>query len=499
MKIRFFSLVMICLFTAHLRAELQLSSVITDHAVLQRDRPIHLWGQASPAEKISIKFHDQSVVTTATNEGLWEAWLMAEPAGGPFTLTVEGSAKLTRSDLLVGDVWFASGQSNMEMPLAGFGSQAHVTNSAEEIAHANLPQIRLLRIEKLSSPSPVAGISAAWQVCTPETAKDFSAVAYFFGRDIQRQEKVPIGLIDSSWGGTPIDAWISLDALSSDASLMPAFASRAHFGNTQTYRKLIEAAEKRADAEAAAHSQPAPVHPWYPDPDSWIPAALYNGMVAPITPYTIKGFLWYQGETDAVPDRMNLYARLMPALIGDWRQQWHQGNLPFFMVQISSFGSNGETWGVVRDSQRRTLDVAKTGMAVSLDVGQRDNIHPPDKQSVGARLALAARAVAYNEPGLEFSGPLYRQTTREGQGLRIWFDHAEGLQSKGATLQGFEVAGPDGHFVPATAKVDGLSVVVSAAQVAQPTQVRYAWQDFTEATLYNSAALPASTFIADVP
>jgi sialate O-acetylesterase len=343
------------------------------------------------------------------------------------------------------------------------------------------------------------GFSGVWQPCTPATARDFSAVAYFFARDIYRRERIPIGVIDSSWGGTPIDSWISLNSLSADASLMPAFAARANFADEQTHLSLVESAEKRADAEAAARHLPKPKHPWHPDPTSWIPAGLYNGMVAPFTPYAIKGFLWYQGETDSAPDRAHLYAKLLPTLIADWRQQWGQGNLPFLFVQISSFESPQENWGIIRDSQRQTLAVAKTGMAVTLDVGQRDNVHPPDKQTVGTRLALAGRAVAYGETGLEFSGPLYRQTTREGNALEVWFDHAEGLHSNRGELKGFEVAGADGHFVAATAKVQGASVLVSSPEVTEPVQVRYGWQGFTDANLYNSVPLPASTFTAQVP
>jgi sialate O-acetylesterase len=498
MKLGFLTLV-ICLVSTSLQAELRLTRVITDHAVFQRNVPIHLWGEASPGEKISVAFHDQSIATTATGLGLWEAWLKPEPAGGPFTLTIHGSSELTRSDLLVGDVWFASGQSNMEMPLAGFPPTAHVTNAEQEIAQADLPQVRLLRVEHQSSDSPLAGFSGIWQPCTPATAKDFSAVAYFFAREISRREHIPIGVIDSSWGGTPIDSWISLDALSADAALMPAFAARAHFADMQTHLSLIESAEKRADAEAAAHHLPTPSQPWHPDPVSWIPAGLYNGMVAPFTPYAIRGFLWYQGETDSAPDRANLYAKLLPTLIADWRRQWGQGNLPFLLVQISSFESPAENWGIIRDSQRRALDVANTGMAVTLDKGQRDNVHPPDKQTVGARLALAGRALAYGETSLEFSGPNYRQATREGSALEIWFDHAEGLHSSGGDLKGFEVAGADGHFVTATAKVQGTSVLVSSPEITDPVQVRYAWQNFTDANLYNGVPLPASTFIAQVP
>jgi sialate O-acetylesterase len=499
MKLVFLTMTTLWLATAPLRAELRLAGVITDHAVLQRDVPIHVWGEDSPAGRITIAFHGQSIATTANSLGLWEAWLAPETAGGPFTLTVHGSSELTRADLLVGDVWFASGQSNMEMPLSGFPPNAHVTNAEQEIAQADLPQVRLLRVEHQSSASPLGSISAVWQTCTPATARDFSAVAYFFARAIHEREHVPIGVIDSSWGGTPIDSWISLDALSADASLMPAFAARAGFADKQTHLELIEAAEKRAEAEAAARHLPPPSHPWHPDPSSWIPAGLYDGMVAPFTPYAIRGFLWYQGETDSAPDRVNLYAKLLPTLIADWRRRWGLGNLPFLFVQISSFDSPPENWGLIRDSQRRTLDVANTGMVVTLDIGQRDNVHPPDKQTVGARLALAGRVLAYGETGLEWSGPLYRQTTRQEGALKIWFDHAEGLHSMGNELRGFEVAGADGRFSPASAKVQGTSVLVSSPEVAEPAQVRYAWQNFTDANLYNGASLPASTFAAQAP
>jgi sialate O-acetylesterase len=491
---------LLCLLSTAALAEVHLTPVITDHAVLQRDVPIHLWGDASPGETITLSFHGQTTSTTATTVGLWDAWLRPEPAGGPFVLSIHGSSDLTRSDLLVGDVWFASGQSNMEMPLAGFPNSAIVTNSEQEIAQANLPQVRLLRMERQSSPSPSTSITATWQVCTPATAKDFSAVAYFFAREIEKHEHVPLGVIDSSWGGTPIDSWVSLDSLSADASLMPAFAARAHFADEQSHLELIEAAEKHADADAKAKHATPPTHPWHPDPYSWIPAGLFNGMVAPFTPYAIKGFLWYQGETDAAEDRAGLYAKLLPTLIADWRSQWGMGNLPFLFVQISSFEAKPPAdWGLVRDSQRRTLAIANTGMAVSLDVGQRDNVHPPDKQTVGARLALAGRALAYGEADLEYRGPLYRQVSRQGTDLEVWFDHAQGLNGKGGEVKGFEVAGPDGHFVAATAKVEGTMVLISSPEIKEPKQVRYAWQNFTDANLYNGASLPASTFLANIP
>jgi sialate O-acetylesterase len=477
-------------------AEVRLPQMLSDHAVLQREAPIHIWGWAQPGEKLSVHFHDQTVSTTATDLGEWGLWLMPEHAGGPYVLTVDGSSKVTVDDLLVGDVWFASGQSNMEMPLKGFPGSAVVKDAQEEIAHANLPQVRLLHVAIKSSDVPLNDVTGTWTRCNPETAAEFSAVAYFFGREIQQREHIPVGLIDATWGGTPVDSWISLGGLAADSSLMPVFASRARFAQEQVMRTQIIDREKREDAAALAAHQPAPKHSWHPNEVSWTPAGLYNGMVAPETPYTIKGVIWYQGETDSSPERSPMYSRLFPALIADWRKQWREGNFPFLFVQISSFDSVGEIWGTVRDAQRRTLSVAGTAMAVSLDVGDAGNVHPPDKQTVGARLALAARATVYGEK-IEYSGPLYRQTTVEGPALRVWFDHAAGLKSKGANLEAFEVAGRDGNFVPATAKIEGESVVVSSPSVAAPRFVRYAWGNATPANLYNQAGLPASTFTSE--
>lgn len=479
-------------------AEVRLPHVLSSHAVLQRNSPIHIWGWSNPDETITVRFHDQTRSTTATDLGTWSLWLAPEQAGGPFSLTVQGSSTVTLSDILVGDVWLASGQSNMEIPLNGFPGNAVIKNAQQEIANANLPTVRLLRVEKKSSYYPLDDISATWTDCTPQTAADFSAVAYFFGREINSREHVPIGLIDSTWGGTPVESWISLDGISSDAGLMPLFANWAQFTDGLSNRQLYLAKEQREDAAAAQANQPKPKHPWHPDGISWAPASLYNGMIAPETPYTIKGVIWYQGETNSDPKRAPMYSKLFPALIHDWRDKWKEGNFPFFYVQISSFNSPNEDWGTVRDAQRRTLSVANTAMAVSLDVGQKDNVHPPDKQTVGGRLALAARALVYGEPQLEYSGPLFRTATEEGSAMRIWFDHAKsGLSSHGAALNGFEIAGPDGKFVPATAKIEGETVVVQAEGVSKPSAVRYAWESYTEANLFNKDGLPASTFTTE--
>ena len=476
--------------------------MLSDHAVLQRERPIHLWGWSTPGAHLSAHFHNQTVPAVTDDVGRWTLWLAPEKAGGPYTLTISGDGPdKTASDLLVGDVWFASGQSNMEMPLAGFGPTTQVKNGEAEIAAATNPKLRLLLVEHKTSDFPLQDITTGWTDCTPETARHFSAVAYFYGRELAAKENVPIGLVDSTWGGTPADAWVSMDTLGSDPALLPAFSSRAKFTSHLAETDALVAAEKREDAAAKAAGKPAPSHPWHPFETSWAPAELYNGMIAPFTPMSIKGWIWYQGETNSGHDRAPYYATLFPALINDWRARFAQGALPFFYVQISSFTSPGEDWGQVRDAQRRTLRVANTAMAVTLDIGTPGNVHPPDKQTVGNRLALAARALTYGEH-VPYSSPVYRQTTQQLQGdgnvaLRVWFDHAEGLTYRDKPATGFEIAGSDGKFVPAQAHVEGETVLVNAPSVAQPLYVRYGWMSVVENNLFNAEGLPASTFTSE--
>jgi sialate O-acetylesterase len=479
------------------RGEVALPKMLSDHVVLQRERPVHIWGFAAPGEEVTVTLHGQKQATMADALGRWSIFLMPEQAGGPYQLTVQGTNTITLSDVLIGDVWFASGQSNMEMPLSGFPNQAVVKDSEREIAHADQPQIRLLHVGHKSSEYPLLDQDAYWTTCSPETAANFSAVAYFFGREIEQHEHVPIGLIDSTWGGTPAEAWISLDGLASDASLTPIFGVRAERIENQADLPAQLEKESREDAAAKQAGRPAPKHPWHPDPASWAPAGLFNGMVAGEIGFTIKGVIWYQGESNAADGMASMYSKVFPALISNWRAKWGEGAFPFLFVQISSFRSPSEHWGLVRDAQRRTLDLVNTGMAVTLDVGDAANIHPPDKQTVGHRLALAARALAYGE-STEYSGPLFRQVTSEGTSLRVWFDHAaDGLSTKGGSLRGFEIASEDHRFEAATAQIDGTTVVVTAPAIKAPLFVRYAWADVPDANLYNSSGLPASTFTSE--
>ena len=484
------------------RSEVTLPNVLSSHMVLQRGKPIHLWGWADAGEQVKVTLRDTSASTKADRLGRWSLYLPEEKAGGPYQVTIAGTNTIVLDDVLIGDVWFASGQSNMQLPLIGFPHSAVVTNAEEEIRNATNPNLRLLHIPMIGKAYPQRDQDATWTLCTPETAKTFSAAAYFFGREIAAREHVPVGLIDSSYGGTPVAAWTSMGALGADASLMPVFAEWAQFSADHADVPRMIAAEKREEAAAKAAGGPAPQFDWHPNYDSWAPSWLYNAMVAPAINFPIKGVIWYQGASDTPLYRAGMYEREFPAMIADWRSDWREGNFPFLFVQIANFTSTPEeSWAVVREAQRRTLSVANTAMAVTIDIGTPDNVHPPDKQDVGHRLALAARALAYGE-NVEYSGPLYRQTTPDGNDLKVWFDHdASGLVAKGGPLTGFEIAGKDHKFVPATAKIEGQSVVVSSPEVPEPKFVRYGWANSPTVNLFNGAGLPASPFTSekDIP
>jgi sialate O-acetylesterase len=492
-------------------AELRLPKLWSDHGVIQRDRPIHVWGWATVGEPIHVTLHgvsgaDETASTVTDSLGHWSVYLAPRAVGGgAITLTVNGGQAggdvVVLHDLLIGDVWLASGQSNMEMPLLGFPGSAVLKNSAAEIAAANHPEIRLLHEPKRFSEYPLQDQDAVWQICTPETASTFSSVAYFFAREIHEDQKVPIGVVEADWGGTPAEAWTSLDTLGTDAGLSSVFAERAADMDTQADAQAIKARWVREDAEAKAQGRTPAQHPWQPPVEPWQPASLYNGMIAPVTPLAIRGVIWYQGEANTGLIRAPLYHRLFSAMISDWRRQFAQGDFPFLFAQISSYRSSPEEdWGMVRDAQRRTLSLRNTGMAVTIDVGDPDNVHPADKQTVGHRLALAARAITYGE-NVHSSGPLFRQATTEGGGMRVYFTAADGkLAARGGTLEGFELAGADRHFVPAAATIDpdGATVTVTSEHVASPMYVRYAWPNAPDATLTDSAGLPASTFSSEV-
>jgi len=441
-----------------LHGAVKLPALISDHMVLQAGVPVRIWGSADPGEDVRVSFQGQNVSANASERGKWAVWLKPLAAAGPLELNINAT---TIHDVLAGEVWLGSGQSNMEFALA------NANNHDEEIAHADYPLMHIFRVKRAVAEQPAEDVEGTWQVCSPQTIGRFSAVEYFFGRELHQSLHVPIGLIESDWGGTPAEAWTSRATLESDPGLKYVFEE-------------WERTKSSPDASRYPHT----------------PAALYNGMIAPLTPYTIRGVIWYQGESNASEVHAFRYRRLFAAMIDDWRSHWGEGDFPFLFVQLANFKSN-DWWPVLRESQTATLRLRNTGMAVAIDIGESRDIHPKNKQDVGHRLALAARHIVYGEP-LEYSGPIYRQATTEGNQMRVWLDHATGLQAKGGgALTGFTIAAADGNFVPADAHIDGNTVVLSSPQVSTPTSVRYAWADDPVCNLTNQAGLPASPFRTD--
>ncbi len=498
---RLFKVVAIVLCSAaSLFAEVSVPAVLSDGAVLQRGMPIHFFGKAAPGEAISVSLNKQTKSATADYVGRWHIYLAPEAAGGPYEVTVKGTNTIVLHDVLIGDIWVASGQSNMEYPMEGWG--ATPKQNLDEFPKANYPTLRFFQTQHAYSDHPLMDISkpAKWVACTPETVKKFSAVAYYFAKNLTEKEKVPVGIMEADWGGTVAEAWTSLDGLSSNPGLMPIFANRATMMDKYVDEvEIIGPQEQRLTAEAKAKGLQAPYFPWHPDTNSWAPALLYNAMISPFTPYPIRGVIWYQGESNSAVDRAPHYAELFQTMIRDWRNHWGIGDFPFLFVQISSYKSNElENWGLLRQKQLESLALRNTAMAVTIDVGNPDDVHPTDKLTVGSRLALAARALSYGEK-IEYSGPVPRQVTREENALRVWFDHAESLQTGKTGLCGFEVAGTDGKFVSATAKVEATQIVVSSPSVGTPVSVRYDWPNAVDCFFYNQMGLPASSFEASLP
>jgi sialate O-acetylesterase len=481
-----------------LGAQVSLPGVLSSHMVVERDVPVHVWGAATPGEAVSVSFRGETRAAKTNLLGRWSVYMRPGAAGGPFQMTVQGAPPegarqtITLDDVLVGDVWLASGQSNMEFEMR------NAATAGADLPHAANPRIRLLVVKKRTSDFAQDDIdSTGWTASSPETAKEFSAVAWYFAREIEGREKVPVGIIDSTWGGTVAESWTRLTALGEDASLAPLFVTRGKMtdGEADALREDKEHERLRAEAKAQGKSEPG--FPWHPLLNMWAPGMLWNGMIAPLTPFPIRGVIWYQGESNSKLERAPLYGKLFRTLIEDWRRQWGEGDFPFLYVQIANFKSTPEEdWATLREQQRKTLELRNTAMAVTIDIGNPDNVHPTDKLDVGLRLARAARALSYGE-SLEYNGPLFRQVTSEEGGLRVWFDHAKGLMAKGGVATSFEVAGADGKFVAATAKVEGETVVVASSLVSDPVAVRYGWANSPQCNLFNGDGLPASPFSSE--
>jgi sialate O-acetylesterase len=487
--------VLLALFSLPARADVQLNGLFSDGAVLQQSKPIPVWGSAAEGEKVTVQLEGQKVSTLA-KDGRWLVHLKPLKAGGPFTMTVQANNTVSVTNILVGEVWLCSGQSNMEFPLS------RAANAEEAIAASADSQLRLFTVPRASTDAPKTEITGSWKESGPNTAANFSAVAWFFGRDLRKARGMPIGLIHSSVGGTPAEAWTSRATLVAEPELNtiltrydetikkfdPEKAKATHEQALQKYR------EAAALAQSEGRTPPrAPRAPQDPSHSLTRPCGLYNAMIAPLQPYAIAGAIWYQGEANS--GRAAEYRKLFPAMIRNWRQAWDEGNFPFLFVQIAPYK---DMTPEIREAQLLTWQtVPHTAMAVITDVGEENDIHPTKKEPVGARLALAARAVAYGEK-VEYSGPLYHSIKIDGDRAILSFTHTgSGLSVPDGELKGFAIAGADGNFLPATALLNGQKVIVRSASAARPMAVRYGWAHTPEVNLFNNEGLPASPFRTD--
>jgi len=484
------------------RADVRLPAVFSDNMVLQRGVEVPIWGWAEPAEKVIIGLGPYSEVWSAEadKDGKWMVKIGPVNAGAPCELTVKGKNAITLKNVLVGEVWVCSGQSNMQW------SVQRAANPEQEIAAADYPHIRLFSVERNASGQPLDDCVGSWSECSPATVAQFSAVGYFFGRHLHKQLDVPIGLINTSWGGTRIEPWTPPVGFASVPELKEIREEVAQADSE--YSKSVADSLDTIEAwtantrRALAENQPVPPAPTWPsDPlkSHRKPTGLYNAMVHPLVPFAMCGAIWYQGESNRADGL--LYYQKMRALINGWREVWKQGNFPFYYVQLAPFRYDGDPLLLAQiwEAQRESLCIANTGMAVITDIGDLGNIHPKNKQEVGRRLALWALAKTYGRKDLVHSGPLYKSMSVEGNKIRVRFEHTgSGLASRdGQGLKWFTIAGDDKNFVEAKAKVDGDTVLVWSDGVAKPAAVRFGWHQEAEPNLMNKEGLPASPFRTD--
>ncbi|MCO8125204.1 sialate O-acetylesterase [Stieleria sp. TO1_6] len=499
---------------AVLPAALSVPHFFSDHMVLQRDREVALWGSATPGAEVRLQFKGQSRTVKAGSDGRWRLHIASGPAsaeGGELVIT-SGSDRLTIKDVLVGEVWFASGQSNMVFTMN------RVPAYADVIAQANFPEIRMFNAPTVTAVEPQDDIGGQWTLCSPDTAPGYSAVAFFFARKLHQELGVPIGVIKSAWGGKPVETFTSREALerlpataalvkasvAADKAYDPDKADQAFQKRLQQWKTAVDQrSAKPAGQRGRAPRKPAA--PKRPLDTEGKPGVLFNSMIHPFVGYAIRGAIWYQGEANAKPGAVP-YDKTLPLMIRDWRQRW--GNdFSFYYVQLANFRAPStkpgaaDPWALLQDRMRLVLSTTpKTGMAIINDVGEANDIHPKNKQDPGERLARWALAKDYGRLGI-YSGPLYQSSGITDGAIRVRFDQAgEGLKSRdGEPLKRFEIAGNDRVWHWAEAKVDGVDhVLVSSPDVPNPLAVRYAWASNPEgANLVNSEGLPASIFRTD--
>jgi hypothetical protein len=496
---RFAALLLTCSTLSH--AAVKLPAIISDHMVLQADTAVPIWGWADQGEEVSVSIASQTKAAKAGADGRWSVKLDTLKAGAIHTLTVKGRNTLTVNDVLIGEVWLASGQSNMAFQFS------KCALPPAESAAANLLQLRLFTVKQHSTRVSQKDCQGQWVVCTPETVQSFSAVAYFFGRDLHQKLKTPVGLINASWGGTDIAAWTSepaqakVPALKANLEMWAKQVAAFDPDKAKTAAATQNERWKAAVAKAKAAGKPLPRKP-RPAADPAVsqnhPANLFNGMIRPLVPFTIKGVIWYQGEHNcSTLEKAKLYATQLPLLVQDWRQQWHARNLPFAWVQLPGYMTSPFR-PQVREAMLKSLSVPSTGMAITVDVGEANNNHPKNKKAVGERLSLWAQARVYRQDVPAYSGPLPAGHDIKGSQVFLKFDHAQtGLQARGEPLSGFQIAGADKQWKAAQAQIMGRLVMVTSPGVKQPVAVRYSWSPLGEGNLFNGANLPASPFRTD--
>ncbi|WP_163407090.1 sialate O-acetylesterase [Flavobacterium ajazii] len=511
----------ITVFSNLITAQIRVNSLFNDHMVLQRDVDIPVWGTASVNESVTVLLNGKSVVVQADGKGNWIAKLPKQKAGGPYKMEISGKNRMVYNDVYVGDVWLCGGQSNMHMTVAKETRYwCGVINEAEEVTNAKYPLIRFFDVPYTPSQTVKLDVVGKWEVCSPETIGHQSAVAYFFAREIYKKYKIPVGLLTSSFGASTAETWISKEALEAQPNLKPLLDTYAakidKFVSDSTvtmskYRNELAkfegdlAVAQAAAGDVTAKATKAPKSPKNPDPasDQHNPYVCYNGMIAPLAPYAIKGALWYQGESNGPSAK--LYREIMETLITDWRSKFQVGDFPFLYVQLANYGKPMQkpvedgSMMTIREAQLQNLSVKNTGMAVAIENAgdEPNNIHPKNKQAIGYRLGLIARAKGYGEK-VAYSGPIYKNYVIKDNTVELSFDHlGKGLVAKDNKLTGFAICGEDKKWVTANAEIKGEKVIVSSTEVAKPVAVRYAWGTNPPASLLNKDGLWAPNFRTD--
>jgi sialate O-acetylesterase len=457
-------LLILFLFTGVLKAEVKLPAVFGDHMVLQQQTDAAIWGTATAGKQVKVQtsWDKKSYSAQADSKGNWKLKVKTPVAGGPFSIAISDGQTLTLKDVLIGEVWVCSGQSNMQMPMKGYRNQP-VLGANEAIATSANQSIRLFTVEREKSLEQKDDFKGKWLGCEPENVVEFSAAAYFFGQMVQEALGVPVGLICSSWGGTRIEPWMSENG----------------FGKYD----WVNLPDKQKEGDFSQQT----------------PTVLYNAMIAPMVGYGIRGGLWYQGESNR--NEPAEYEKLMAGLVENWRSEWGVGEFPFYYVQIApyDYGVKGLNSAYLREAQlKASTAISNIGMASLMDVGEKNNIHPADKKAAGQRLAYLALANTYGKKGIEYSGPVLKEMTVDGSLVKLTFDHANnGLSTYGKALENFEVAGENKQYFPAHAYITGEGVTVFSERVPKPVAVRYAFKDFLVGELFNTEGLPASSFRTD--